>query len=140
MSVILETCDVKEKCFRSPTWRTAIRSIWKKEKFQALERRVAGFCQELKLRFSVDLGSDLSIQQLSETRGSCCPRLELLLISWMCNRTSKSGNLMRLRSRKPITSRGRCATQRTCSRKLPGSEREGSDTACGYRKYVDSAG
>ncbi len=61
LSVALEAFTVRKNCSRPQLWRTSIRGVWKKEKLQALERRVAGFRQELNLRVTVDLGYDLSI-------------------------------------------------------------------------------
>lgn len=40
LGVALEALDMKKNCSRSQTWRAAIRSVWSKEKPQALERRV----------------------------------------------------------------------------------------------------
>ena len=59
MSVALEAFAIKKNCFWPQIWGIAARSVWKKEKLQAFERRVAGFRQELILRVIVDLGYDL---------------------------------------------------------------------------------
>ena len=61
LNVALEALAIKKNCSRSQTLRTAIKSVWRKEKLQALERRVAGFRQELNLHVTVDLGYDPGI-------------------------------------------------------------------------------
>ena len=61
LSVALKAVAIKKNHSRSQIWGTAIRSVWRKEKLQALERRLAGFRQELILHVTVDLGYDLGI-------------------------------------------------------------------------------
>ena len=56
LRVALEALATKKNRSRSQTRSAAIRSAWRKEKLQALERQVAGFRQELNLHISVNLG------------------------------------------------------------------------------------
>ena len=56
LGVALEVLAIRENRTSSQTGRAAIRSVWRKEKRQALERRVAGFRQELNFHVTVELG------------------------------------------------------------------------------------